>query len=182
MTGVVRRKSGSATHQTPRPACRPRGFASLPPRGDARSRVARVLAACRCRVSMSRCRCSADLAPPGSARGDFGRRGHQSLARRLTAARPPGAPARDGDASRNPPPHPAARCLATAPLVGCSAGRIGMARECGDKGAGLCPERAGGRASAKVCRHRTTTTFRSTGQHSHPTEALLILLVFPRSA
>jgi isocitrate dehydrogenase len=86
--------------------------------------VARVLAACRCRVSMSRCRCSADLAPPGSARGCFGRRGHQSLARGLAAARPPGAPARDGDASRNPPPHPAARCLATAPLVGCSAARI----------------------------------------------------------
>ncbi len=106
-------------HPNPRPASKPRGFAPIPPKGDARSRVARVLAACRCRVSMSRCRCSADLAPP------VGRHGRSSLTRGLTAARPPGAPARNGDASRNPPPHPAARCLATAPLVGCSGGRIG---------------------------------------------------------
>ncbi len=117
----------------------PRGFARSSPRGDARSRVARVLAACRCRVSMSRCRCSADLAPPGSARGDFGRRGRSSLTKELPTARPPGDAARDGVASRNPPPHPAARRLATAPLVGCSAGSIGMGWRGGDKGLGLSP-------------------------------------------
>ena len=111
------------------------GFRTKFPEGDARSRVARVLAACRCRMSMSRCRCSADLAPPGSARGDFGRRGLSSLTRGRTSARPPGAPARNGAASRNPQLHPAARCLATAPMVGCSAGSIGMGWRGGDKSA-----------------------------------------------
>jgi hypothetical protein len=113
------------------------GFRIIAPEsGCAESGGARTKAACRCRVSMSRCRYSADLAPPGSARGCFGRRGRSPLTRGLTAARPPGAPARDGDASRNPPPHPAARCLATAPLVGCSAGRIGAGGAAGIKGGG----------------------------------------------
>ena len=117
----------SAARQNPRPA-RAAGFrTNSPERGWAEPGGARIKAACRCRVSMSRCRCSADLAPPGSARGDFGRRGRSSLAKGLPTARPPVAPARDGDASRNPPPHPAARCLATAPLVGCSAGKVRVA-------------------------------------------------------
>ena len=83
----------SAARQNPRPA-RAAGFrTNSPERGWAEPGGARIKAACRCRVSMSRCRCSADLAPPGSARGDFGRRGRSSLAKELPTARPPGAPA-----------------------------------------------------------------------------------------
>ncbi len=132
------KRLGQATHRKPRPACR-RGVFGLVRsegmRGTWWRRSRRLRAGVGVDVSKQR-----QQPPPDPARGSLVMSSpcFDVSARDRTRRDPDDEnPSMDGNPQRprprTPQPRPAARCLATAPLVGWSGGRIGVGLGSGDK-------------------------------------------------
>ena len=117
----------------------------FPEWGCAEPGGARIRAARRCRMSVSECRCSADLAPPGSARGCFGCCGRSSLAGGTHHRSTSGSPRPRRRRLPKPATTPGRTMPRDSPLGRVQRGEDRGGRGSGDKGRRLCPEGGWGR-------------------------------------